>query len=234
MKKFLGSLILPVFFLFGTTLPAFAAYSAGPTNPYSFSVTPGTIPGSAVLHWYDDGGAYKYHIVYGTDPTNPSYGQLNVPFTPYTANTDTISFLSPGTTYYFSLLGYMKDNATPYYSGPIALQAPSTINQISTSSTTGLNSTNPYSLRATPGQQPGTITLNWYDDGGAYKYDLLYGTSPTNLTFGVPNIGFLPNSENSFTVGALNSHTTYYFLLRGYVKDMGNPYLSGPTTATAL
>src|SRR5271155_803700 len=42
----------------------------------------------------------------------------------------------------------------------------------------------PYSFSAAPGKNPGTVTINWYDDKTAQQYNLLYGTDPSHYSFG--------------------------------------------------
>ena len=39
-------------------------------------------------------------------------------------NEFTVGGLTPGTTYYFSLMGYVSGNGNPYYSGPVNLISP--------------------------------------------------------------------------------------------------------------
>jgi hypothetical protein len=68
-------------------------------------------------------------------------------------------------------------------------------------------------FRAMPGQTPGTVSLDWVDTDQTDKYDLVYGTSPTQFQFGVRGIRELPNSLNQFTVGSLVPGQTYYFKL---------------------
>jgi hypothetical protein len=209
-------------------------YASEPVVPYSLTALPGNEPGTINLLWYDDGGANTYDIVYGTSVSQPLYGQINIPFVKHSANQDTIGSLEPGTEYYFTLLGNVNGSSVPLASGPVSSIAPYNTNYASSTITnSSLNNTNPYSFKATTASQPGTINLTWFDDGGADKYDLLYGTSPNNFTFGVPNIPFIHKAANQFSVGYLNSNTVYYFLLRGYVNGTGNPYLTGPISATA-
>src|ERR1700744_5925711 len=101
---------------------------SGPEQPYSFSAVSGNTPGSVTIHWYDDRTATQYNLLYGTDPSHYNYGMVNLPDAANTSNSFTVNYLTPGTTYYFTLIGV---GGSP--SGPVAAEATSTQQPIITS-----------------------------------------------------------------------------------------------------
>ena len=176
----------------------------GPEDPYSFSVVSGKQPGSVTLTWYDDRTATQYNLLYGTDPSHYNYGEVNLPDAANTSNTFTVNYLTPGTTYYFTLIGVNGSD-----SGPVAAQA-----TLATQTTAAITNHLPeYGFTAQPGTAPGTVQLIWTDNGSAQKYDVVYGTTPGAYVYGVENVPFNPNMTNVFTIGALKSGTPYYFEL---------------------
>lgn len=82
------------------TLPT----SAGPVSNYNFQASTGQIGGTIDLTWSDDGSANQYDIAYGFGPGQYRWGALDLPETPNTINHYTVRFLTPGVTYYFSLV----------------------------------------------------------------------------------------------------------------------------------
>lgn len=190
------------FSLFGF-IPMKAFAVTGPQDPYSFSAVPGENPGTVTIRWYDDRTATQYNLLYGTDPSHYNFGAVNLPDAANTTNSFTINYLTPGVTYYFSLIGVGGT-----VSGPLAAQA-TPVNQ----KTVITNHLPEYGFTAQTGATPGTVQLNWTDNGSAQKYDLVYGTTPRSYIYGVENVPFNPNMDNSFTIGALTSDTTYYFEL---------------------
>jgi hypothetical protein len=193
---------LITFSLFGFISPKVFALT-GPEDPYSFSAVPGENPGTVTIRWYDDRTATQYNLLYGTDPSHYNYGAVNLPDAANTTNSFTINYLTSGTTYYFSLIGVGGST-----SGPVAAEA-TPLNQ--TPMITG--HLPEYGFTAQTGTTPGTVQLSWTDNGSAQKYDVVYGTTPGSYIYGVENVPFNPNMDNSFSIGALSSGTTYYFEL---------------------
>jgi hypothetical protein len=78
--------------------------------------------------------------------------------------------------------------------------------------------------------QPLTVTLKWYAGLWAHKYDIYFGTDPTRLTLILQDKELGPSttstSYRSFTVGGLQSGTTYYWQVVS--KTMANVARSGP------
>lgn len=210
-----------LFFLSGiVSTKAFAL--TGPEDPYSFSAVSGNTAGSVTITWYDDRTAKQYNLLYGTDPSHYNYGMVNLPDAANTSNSFTVNYLTPGTTYYFTLIGVGGSD-----SGPVAAQA------TSTQQTSIITSHLPeYGFTAQTGTTPGTVQLNWTDNGSAQKYDIVYGKTPGSYIYGVENVPFNPNMDNEFTIGALQSGTPYYFEL---VSERNGSIIlwSNPVTATA-
>lgn len=210
-----------LFFLSGiVSTKAFAL--TGPEDPYSFSAVSGNTAGSVTITWYDDRTAKQYNLLYGTDPSHYNYGMVNLPDAANTSNSFTVNYLTPGTTYYFTLIGVGGSD-----SGPVAAQA------TSTQQTSIITSHLPeYGFTAQTGMTPGTVQLNWTDNGSAQKYDIVYGKTPGSYIYGVENVPFNPNMDNEFTIGALQSGTPYYFEL---VSERNGSIIlwSNPVTATA-
>ena len=188
-----------------TVTPTFAL--TGPENPFSFSAQSAQQPGSVTITWYDDKSANQYNLLYGTDPSHYSYGVVALPDIQNTSNTFTVNYLTPGQTYYFTLIGIT--NASPEYAGPVAAEAtpPNGISQMIT------NHLPEYGFTAQTGTTPGTINLSWTDNDSADKYDIVYGKTPQSLIYGVEDIPNTHNSDNSYTVGALQEGQEYYFSL---------------------
>lgn len=68
-------------------------------------------------------------------------------------------------------------------------------------------------LKSAVASSPNQITLTWTEVSDPVSYYLVaYGTSPKQYTYGNPNVG--GKGTTSYTVGSLNSGTTYYFVVR--------------------
>lgn len=118
------SAILMLFTIFGfVSKPAFAqtAITNGPTSPFSFQAMPGKMPGTIDIAWFDDGRPGRFDLVYGTDPNHYTFGVIGLPDMKNQTNTFTVGALTPGTTYFFSLMGQTGGN--PFISGPISARA---------------------------------------------------------------------------------------------------------------
>ncbi len=205
------------------------AFTGGPVNPYSFSATPGRQVGTVSLTWYDDGNENQFNLLYGTNPSNFQFGEVALPDIHNSTNTFTVGYLTPGTTYYFSLIGI--NGGSTYSSGPVMAVA-STGNSSSLSASQSLlnslntQSTIPYDFRV--GQTaPGTVTLIWTDNQTANRYDIVYGTTPGNYVYGAQNVPFTPNNASVYSIGYLQPNTIYYFALvaekDGNVVEWTNP-----------
>jgi hypothetical protein len=203
--KFAG--IIPVVFLFLgiTSVKTYAL--TGPENPFSFSAAPGVQTGTVTIRWYDDRTAKQYNLFYGTNPSNYSYGVVDLPDSQNTSNTFTINYLQPGVTYYVSLVGIT--GTVPIVSGPVAAEATSA-NPMTQTVTNHLPE---FGLTAQAGSTPGTVLLSWTDNESADKYDIVYGKTPGSLVYGVENVPFTHNAQNYYTIGALQPGQPYYFSL---------------------
>jgi Fibronectin type III domain len=197
-----------VFFIFLALLfPLRTNALTGPEDPFSFSAVSGAQPGTVTITWYDDQTAKQYNLLYGTDPNHYNFGAVNLPDAPNTSNSFTINYLTPGVTYYFTLIG--MNGTSPIYSGPVAATA--------TAQSEGMQQITShlpeYGFTAQTGAASGTVQLSWTDNGSAQKYDIVYGSTPGTYLYGVENIPFNPNIANAFTVGALTPGVRYYFEL---------------------
>jgi len=219
MKIFAKLFCVCLIIAFSTSLLSAKVFAlSGPEQPYSFSAVSGTTPGSVTIRWYDDKTATQYNLLYGTDPSHYNFGAVNLPDAANTSNSFTVNYLTPGVTYYFSLIGVGGS-----VSGPVAAEA-TPANQTTQTITNHLPE---YGFTALPGTAPDTIQLGWTDNGSAQKYDIVYGTTPGSYIYGVQNVPFNPNMYNSFSIGALASGTRYYFELvaerNGSVVLWSNP-----------
>lgn len=203
--KFAG--IIPVFLVFLVVMSAKSYALTGPEEPYSFSAASGVQPGTITIRWYDDRSAKQYNLFYGTNPSNYSYGVVDLPDSQNTSNTFTINYLTPGQTYYVSLIGIT--GSVPIVAGPVAAQATSS-NPVAQPITNHLPE---YGFTAQAGSTPGTVLLSWTDNDSADKYDIVYGKAPDSLVYGVENVPFTHNAQNFYSIGALQPGQTYYFSL---------------------
>ncbi len=78
-----------------------------------------------------------------------------------------------------------------------------------------------------------TATLTWTKIENASYYAIFYGTKPGNWQYGVPNAG----NTTTFTIGALNPRTKYYFDVRAVndcmPSDPSGQVLGASTTKLA-
>lgn len=78
-------------------------FFTGPVGRSQLIATPGPASGQVTLTWQNFwGDATNYHVVYGLTPGAFQWGALNVGKNP--VNSYTVGYLTPGTTYYFSIV----------------------------------------------------------------------------------------------------------------------------------
>lgn len=232
-KLIVPFLVLVLLFSFGVAYSL--ADTSGPTNPYSFSAVPGGQPGTVTVSWYDDQTAQQYNLLYGTAANKYAYGVINMADTPRSSNSFTVGALTPGQTYYFTLLGIQY--GTTYQSGPVVAQATSagtrsTVQHSSSVSPSVVSSDSEYNLRAQTGSSTGTVTLIWNDNATANHYHIVYGTAPGQYVYGVQNVPFTPLNASAYTIGALQSGRRYYFALVA-VRDQSVIAWTAPVSAIA-
>ncbi len=184
----------------------FALVTSGPTNPFSFMASTGSRPGTITLSWYDDGTS-NYNVQYGYKGGSYVFSAINLPHEKYKVSQFTIESLTPGMTYYFVLYGMHGDQVT---SGPVKAVA------AKASKTVPANKndwSNPYNFYLTPGTTTGTVTINWWANDSADKYDIVYGTKAGEYLYGLQNMPYTVSVANAYTVGGLSPGKTYYFAL---------------------
>lgn len=92
--------------------------------------------------------------------------------------------------------------------------------------------TSPYGFWAKSGPAANQVTIYWTDDGTASQYDVVYGTTAGQYTWGALNIGAVQDTVNAYTISALTPGTTYYIAL---VAKNGDTFVArtGPVWARA-
>ena len=225
MKKTFINIVIGFFLVFSLPVSSVLAATSGPTNPYSFSAEPGKEVGTIQLNWFDDGTTKGFNLFYGLKQQNYIYSVINLPSVAPKANSFTVGALTPGQTYYFSLAG-MGDGHPPVFSGPVMAQATTqqSLNQnISSANYLADHSNIPYAFLLRPGNKSGSAVIYWTDNQSANKYDIVYGTKPGEYEYGVENIPFNADMNNSFEIDHLTPYSTYYFAL---VAERNNNVIS--------
>lgn len=229
--SYITSFIFGIFlFLLFSPSSAYAQVTSGPVNPYSFWAKSGPVAGQVTIYWTDDSTAGQYDVIYGTAAGKYTWGALNIGAVQDAVNSYTVGALTPGVTYYFSLIAKNGDTFVartgPVWARAASGQVPAQTAQASVPVAAPMTSSGPvgdFSFRAASGITAGTIDLMWIDNGTASQYDLVYGTTPGQYTFGVQSIQQVSDQTMKFTVGALTPGVTYYFVL--YAKQ-GNQFVS--------
>ncbi len=178
---------------------------AMPTN-----VTPTAADGQVALAWDTIPGATTYNVMYGTTSGGP-YTTISG----LTTNSETVTGLTDGTTYYFVVTaqnaggasnGSTEVNATPQAPALVPPNAPTNI---------------------TPTAGNGQVTLTWTASPTATSYTVNFGTNsvgPFNIS--IPNI-----SGTSTPITGLTNGVTYYFVVTANNSSgAGDP--SAPVSAT--
>lgn len=230
MKAFTSGFkfFLATFILFVTTFLTlgiiFSSVKAtGPVEPFSFSVKSGTEKGTVKVTWYDDNSVHGYNLLYGTNINHFNYGVVNMAHGKYQVNEFTVGYLTPGQNYYFKLIGL--NGGQDIDSDPLLARA--ALNNNTTVQPTYYSASKnylmPYLFALNYGAGSGSVTITWFANESANKYDIVYGTSPGHYQFGWQDMAYRQNLSNTFTVGALTPGTTYYFSL---VAERNNTVVS--------
>lgn len=207
MKKYLYILSLLLITSLFFASPSNALATSGPLGLNSLRSEAGPGVGQVTLNWtryYQN--VDNYSIAYGTSSGNYQYGVANI------GNNVvyTIGALNPGQRYYFFVYPSSQGNPLPPVSPEISEIA-------ATSTHTVMGTAGPYgprALTAVSGPASGQVTLTWLTVlPTTSNFALLYGTQPGVYIYGALNVGngMGVGSTNSFTVGALNPGTRYYF-----------------------
>ncbi len=229
MLSYITSLLLGVFIFLLIPVSAHAQATSGPVNPYSLWAKSGPMAGQVTLYWTDDGTASQYDVSYGTSAGQDMWGALNIGAVQDAVNSYAVGALTPGTTYYFSLVAKNGDQFVAR-TGPVwakaaggqvaaattaklAPVAHAVAPVVQSTPTVGAGPVSDYSFQASAGRSAGTVDLMWTDKDTASQYDLVYGTEPGKYMFGVQNIQEISSMPMKFTVGALERGKRYYFAL---------------------
>ena len=232
MKKFhpLISISLSVLALVSLSALKPTGVAAGcggpvPSTPTKVSAVSGPANGQVTLYWDTSAYADHYGVVYGVESNKYVYGSLNIGGEK--ARSFTVGYLTPGTKYYFKVVG-MRDCATSPFSaevsavaigggmatevvvqatGPAPVSIGGPVAPVETAVVSG--SVGKHKLSASPGPNVGEVTLSWQHADTVDNYHLVYGTKPGKFEYGALNIGKI----TKFIVQKLAPGTTYYFAL---------------------
>ncbi|MBF0533232.1 MAG: fibronectin type III domain-containing protein, partial [Candidatus Omnitrophica bacterium] len=208
---------------------AVSAVNAGGEGPKSNEISAVTVPpapqlnmasGSAAqaasLSWNSAAGATSYLIYYGT--SSGVYDQKVTPFPDQTTGF-TVSYLKPGTTYYFAVAAKNASGESGKSNEIMTMTFPEA----------------PTLNTAVPGVNQ--VTLSWSEGTSAASYIVYYGTAT-----GVYDRSLPANNGTSLTVSNLKAGQRYYFAVtaknsrgesvKSNEKNVTIP-ISAPTTLTA-
>lgn len=167
--------------------------------------------GSVQLVWNDPAVVTNYNVAYGTTPGSYTYGATNIG----NASSYLVQGLNPGTKYYFALspivngqgLGFTPETtAVATVNGTGANQGP--VSQAQFNAPVGGPTSDQYRLRATPGPNPGQVSLTWDNPWNANDFDVVYGTQTGGFVYGAQNVG---QNTNQYVVSGLTSGWSYAF-----------------------
>lgn len=180
---------------------------SAPPAPSGLSATAGN--GQVALSWTGSSGATSYNVYEGTSPG----GESSTPIaTSVSGTTYTVTGLTNGTTYYFTVAavnsygtsGYSNEaNATPQPPPPAPIEL-------------GANAQN------------AQVLLSWVDDSGGDTYNVYEGTSPGGEGSTPVATGL---AGQSFMVTGLSNGTKYYFKVAA-VNQFGVSAYSNEASAT--
>lgn len=223
LLSYITSFFIGVFIFFLIPVSAHAQVTSGPVNPYSLWAKSGPTAGQVTLYWTDDGTASQYDVMYGTAAGQNMWGALNIGAVQDAVNSYAVGALTPGTTYYFSLVAKQGDTFVAT-TGPVSAKAAG--GQVVTAAAAApvqaaqaaapavsAGPVSDYTFKAETGATAGTVDLSWMDKDTASQYDLVYGTEQGKYMFGVQNVQEISGGTMKFTVGALESKKRYYFAL---------------------
>lgn len=179
--------------------PVLASNCTPPVSPTNFSAITGPGPGQVTLYWNQSPGANRYAVAYGTQSGQYSYGADHVG--EEASRSYTVSFLSPGTPYYFALSAANQSCASGFSQEAMAVSQAGMVNSGWTSSMISS------SLQAQPGANSGDVNLSWNNLMDATNFHLVYGTTREVNQYGALNIG----KQTHFTVSKLRPGEKYYF-----------------------
>jgi hypothetical protein len=210
-KKLLTLLVASLFsvlFLVNPTSTKAATITAGPAGVNGLRAYPGPGRGQVTLEWSRvtlTGENYTIH--YGTTSGNLQYLADHVGY----IATYTVSNLTPGQRYYFTLERIQVGNVSIGWSGEVSVVAATgSVSPVVTSGPIGRN------LLTATAIGGGKVRLNWRKFfSGSEGWHVVYGTKPGQFSYGVLNAVTASSTvgDYTFTVGALRPGQRYYFAL---------------------
>jgi YHS domain-containing protein len=174
--------------------------------PGSVAVTPGVVPGSAILAWntVSNFNVQGYMVYYGTNAAQPEQS-TNVG----TGTLATISNLAPGQTYYFSVAAYDTNDVVGPPSGELSYAVP------------GYGYFPSGSVAVTAAGLPGSVILAWnaVTNITVQGYMIFYGTNAAQ-----PELSTNVGASTLATISNLVPGLTYYFSVAAYdTNDVVGP-----------
>lgn len=239
MKKCIS---LPLFFLIlvlasiGSLVSPQTASAEGcggpvPPVPQGVWTKSGPKPGEITIYWKGAPHANRYAVAYGTWSNKYQYGAHNIGAD--LARSYTVSYLTPGTKYYFRLAAAQGCASSPFSTevtgvamGGLPGNPPKA--DISGQVMMKKEMSGPVGkqmLWVKSGPKTGEVTLYWKNNENADNYHLVYGTNSGKPEYGALNIG----KVSWFTVRHLTPGKTYYFAIVPVMNNMAmytTPFVS--------
>ena len=192
-----------------TTKKSVKITPAVPAKPTGVTATPGTA--KVKVSWSTDAGATSYKVFKGTTPGAETY---TTPACTTAALTCTVTGLTNGTKYYFTVKAHNGTGTSPA--------------STEVSATPLAKPGKPTGVTATPGTAK--VKVSWSTDAGATSYKVFKGTTPGAETYTTPAC---TTAALTCTVTGLTNGTKYYFTVKASNASGTSP-ASTEVSATPL